>query len=93
MLYRKKPSILFNAGLFIIIVIFSSWSIIESSLSNSSLTVLSFNIALASSASNSTNINTSLISSNLTNTTIVDDSNGTLTTIPQLEDRRHAPLR
>jgi len=93
MLYRKKPIILFNAGLFIIIVIFSSWSIIESSLSNSSLTVLSFNIALASSASNSTNINTSLISSNLTNTTIVDDSNGTLTTIPQLEDRRHAPLR
>ena len=93
MLHHKKPNILFNAGLFIIITIFSSWSIIESSLSSSSLTALSFNIALASPASNNTNINTPLISSNLTNTTIVDDSNGTLTTIPELEDRRHAPLR
>ena len=90
MLQEKKLNILFIAG---VITIFSGWIIMGLSLNNSLLTVLPVNIALASPASNNTNTNTPLISSNLTNTTLVEDSNGTLTTIPDLGDRRHVPLQ
>ena len=93
MSYGKNLDILFVIGFFSIVTISSCWTIIELEPSKSSLTIPSLNIAFAIPSSNNTNNNTTLISSNLTNTTIVKDSNGTLTTIPELNDRRHAPLR
>jgi len=89
MSYGKYRDVMFVIGL-LSVVLFTS-SILELRPSNLSITVPSLNIASATPVSNNTIINTTLSSSNAT--TILEDSNGTLTTIPELEDRRHAPLR
>ena len=89
MSYGKYRDVMFVIGL-LSVVLFTS-SILELRPSNLSITVPSLNIASATPVSNNTIINTTLSSSNAT--TILEDSNGTLTTIPELEDRRHALLR
>jgi hypothetical protein len=85
----KYFNILFVIGFFSV-VIFTSCIIVELSLNDLSITPSSLDMALATPISNSTFINTTLSSNNATT---IEDSNGTLTTIPELEDRRHAPLR
>ena len=89
MSYGKYRDVMFVIGL-LSVVLFTS-SILELRPSNLSITVPSLNIASATPVSNNTIINTTLSSSNAT--TILEDSNGTITTIPELEDRRHALLR